>query len=331
MKRKPTPSRYSIIFALGLIGPLLDPVPASACPCQGPGVAAGGVQVWSARTLERGSFAALLRADYVGYESLSQDEIVELTDEIPGGRGHLNVSDASILTTVGVSYGVTDRLEAGLLLGYYAAFDVGEGHPYSTGFEFSDFGDIDGITDTWFLAKYRAYSSSNADVAVVAALKAPTGQDDIVIDGERVDQSMQPATGSCDGSLAFAYSRIFNSRVVASASVQYILRTSANDYRMGNQINAGVAVTARLNHVFASRGVWGLLEVSLRDQGINEQSGEELVNSGGTTVFATPGLRANVTSEIAATLALSLPFVQALNDPQQEIDFKLTASISAAF
>jgi hypothetical protein len=319
------------MFALGLIVPLLDPVLASACPCQGPGAAAGGVQVWSARTLDRGSFAALLRADYVGYESLSQSQIVELTDEIAGGRGHLNVSDASILTTWGVSYGVTDRLEAGLLMGYYAAFDVGEGHPYSTGFEFSDFGDINGIADTWFLAKYRAYSSSDGDVAVVAAIKAPTGQDDIVIDGERVDQSMQPATGSWDGSLALAYSRTFNDRVVASASVQYILRTNANDYQMGNQINAGVAVTARLNHMFASRGIWGLLEVSLRDQGVNEQYGDELVNSGGTTLFATPGLRASVTSELTATVALSLPFVQGLNDPQQEMDFKITASVSAAF
>ena len=68
---------------LALIGALLALAPPAAA-CHGPGTAAGGVQVWSARPIARGAFAVLLRADFTQFESLSPDEIEEKTLEVSG-------------------------------------------------------------------------------------------------------------------------------------------------------------------------------------------------------------------------------------------------------
>lgn len=314
---------------LVLLGALFAP-PARAC-C-GPGTAAGGVQVWSARTIARGTFAIVLRADYTRFESLSPAEIEAMTLEVSGGHRHLDVVDHSTLGTLGLSFGLTDNLEVGVVLGYYAATGVGEGHSLGgTSYEFYDYGDIDGLVDTWLLAKLRVHSSPGGDFTVIGGLKAPTGDDTVTFEGEPIDQALQPGSGSWDASLAFAFTRDFD-RFTMDASAQYILRTEAHDYQVGDQANVGVSLSMRF---FAStdenRTLAGFVESIVRDQAENEQDGEAHVNSGGTTVFVTPGLHADLSAHTRASVGVQLPVVQRLNDVQQETDYKVTASLRVSF
>src|SRR5262245_51304068 len=101
----------SSIAALVLIATFLFAPPADAC--HGPGTAAGGVQVWSARPLARGAWAALLRADYTHFESFSANQIEQKTFEVSGDHAHFHVVGQSTLITLGLQYGLTDNLEIG--------------------------------------------------------------------------------------------------------------------------------------------------------------------------------------------------------------------------
>jgi hypothetical protein len=308
-------------------------VPGTVRACHGPGTAAGGVQVWSARPIPRGSFAVLLRADYTRFEPLSPQEIENLTLAVSGDHTHLHVVERSTLATLGLSYGLTDDLELGVLFAYYAASGVGEGHAHGgASYEFSDYGDVDGPADTWVAAKYRVHTSAGGDVALIGGVKAPTGDDHVVVDGVAIDQALQPGSGSWDASLAIAFTRDLGERLLMDASAQYVLRTEANAYQVGDQANLGVALAMRIiGDARADRWLWGFVESSVRMQAENEEAGGTHVNSGGTTVFLTPGLRGDLPGGVSAGIGLQLPVVEVLNDVQQGIDYKLTGSLTVSF
>jgi hypothetical protein len=282
--------------------------------------------------MERGSITFLLRVDYTRFESLSPAEIENLTQSVVGDHAHFDVLDHSTLTTLGLQYGLSDHLELGVLFGYYGATDVGEGQEHGGAYEFHDFGDISGLADTWIAAKLRVRSAPSGDVALIGGIKAPTGEDDIVIDGERIDQSLQPGSGSWDASLALAYTRDLGQRCVLDASAQYVLRTQAHAYRIGDQANVGLALSFLISSdPYGTRSAWGFVEVSLREQAENEQEGQPHINSGGTTVFVTPGLRADVGAGVGASVGLQWPVIQSLNDVQQELEYKMTGALTISF
>ena len=283
--------------------------------------------------MKRGTFSILLRADHTRFEALSPAEIEDMTLEVSGDHKHLDVVDHSTLATLGLSYGLTDNLEVGVLFGYYAATGVGEGHSHGgTSYEFFDYGDIDGLADTWLVAKMRVHSSPGADLTVIGGLKAPTGDDTVTFEGEPIDQALQPGSGSWDGSLALAFTHDLGDRFTVDVSAQYILRTEAHDYKVGAQANVGVSLSMRiLGSVQENRTLMAFVESILRDQAENEQSGELHVNSGGTTVFLTPGLHADVSAHMRATIGIQLPVVQQLNDVQQGTDYKVTASVTVSY
>jgi hypothetical protein len=319
-------------FVAALVVALLS-LPPAADACCGPGTAAGGVQVWSARTIPSGSLDVLLRADYTRFESLSPEEIEAMTLHVSGDHQHFDVVDQSMLATLGFMYGLTDDLELGVLFSYYGGSEVGEGHAHGgASYEFDDYGDVAGVADTWLATKWRVRSSPGGDVAVIGGLKAPTGEDNVTYQGEPIDQALQPGSGSWDVSLAVAFTRDLGPRVTLDASAQYILRTEANDYQVGDQTNVGIACAARIaGGMPSTRTLWAFVEASLRDQAENEEDGEAHVNSGGTTVYVTPGLRATVSSRLAVNLSVQVPVVQELNDVQQDVDYKLTASVTMSF
>ncbi len=309
--------------------PLHAPV---ACACHGPGTAAGGVHVWSARPTPIGSFAFTLRADYTEFESLSPAEIETMTLQVSGDHQHVHVIDRSVLTTLAMLYGVSESFELAATVGYYGANGVGEGHGHGgSSYSFDDYGRVDGVADSWLVAKLGVHSSSKGDVALIGGIKASTGVDDISFDGAPIDQALQPGSGSVDATAAVAYTRDFGDRFTLDASTQYVFRTEANGYDVGDQMDVGVALGARLpGDVRSSRRFDAFLEVTSRYQMENEEDGDRHVNSGGSWLFVSPGVRGDVFSWLSAMVSVQLPVVQDLNDVQQEVDYKVTAALSVS-
>jgi hypothetical protein len=321
-------SRLAIAVVLAALGG-----PRAAQACHGPGTGAGGVFVWSANPVVAGVFTISLRGDYSKFESLSAEEIEALTRQVSGDHAHIHVVDQALLGSLAVGYGITDNLEVDALFGYYGSTGVGEGHLHHDGsYGFHDYGDVDGLTDSWFLVKWRLHHAGENAFALIGGVKAPIGEDDVTVGDEPIDQALQPGTGAWDYTLALAYTRAFGDRYMLDASGQYILRGEANDYQIGDQALVGADFAGRMTgstHAFPQFWLFG--EATVRWLAENEEGGEEHVNSGGTVLFLTPGIRADFTRTASATLGFQAPVVQEQNDVQQELDYKIMGNVMFSF
>jgi hypothetical protein len=295
----------------------------------GPGTSGGGSATVSGETLRQGRFELSLRLDYTNFADISRDEAERLalrSDEF-------DTLQESYLTTVGVAYGVTDDFQISTQIGYYAANDFIDAE-VEDGEAESAIADPEGLTDLWLNAKYRVMRGRPGNLSLVAGIKLPTGKDDEELDnGERLEPSSQPGTGAVDYQAGIAYSRFITSRVTVDASSVYTLRTEDDDhFEVGDRFDAGVAVAYRLTESIQSFPNFGLFgETTLVWLESDEEDGEENPNSGGWTVYLTPGVRVRFNDNVALTVAPSIPVYQDLNGEQVEADFKLAAGLAFTF
>src|SRR6185436_7015554 len=209
--------------------------------------------------------------------------------------------------------GVVENFQLGLTLGYYnavnpreAEFDAGTGAT-----EFSTF-DPDGLTDLWLTGKYRFYRGPAGSLAVFGGVKFPTGKFDVKnSEGERVEPSATAGSGSYDGMAGLAYSRFLTSQVTLDTSAQYTLRTEADDFKLGDRIDAGTAIAYRFTEdIQKFPQVSAFAEANVRYLFKSEEDGEDDPNTGGTVLFLTPGVRIGFTRNLSFTVSSPLPVVQ---------------------
>jgi len=296
----------------------------------GPGTSGGGASTQSGETLKQGKFSIEFRTDYTEFEDLSQTEI----EAKAASAGGFDLLDRSFLSTVSLSYGVVENFQVGLTLGYYnavnareAEFDAGTGDTEILTFN------PDGITDLWLSGKYRFYRGPIGSFAVFGGVKFPTGRFDVEnSEGERVEPSATAGSGSYDGMLGLAYSRFLTSRLTLDASAQYTLRTEADDFRLGDRIDAGVALAYRFTEdIQRFPQVSAFAEANVRYLFKSEEDGERDPNTGGTALFLTPGFRVNFSPNFSFTVSSPLPVVQELNGEQLKTSFKVNGALTLTF
>jgi len=296
----------------------------------GPGTSGGGALTQSAETLKPGKVSLEFRAEYTEFEDLSDSKI-----EASAARaGSFDLLDRSFLETFSISYGVVENFQVGLTIGYYHAVNAREAEfDEATGeSEILTF-DPDGLTDLWLTGKYRFYRGPIGQFAVFGGVKFPTGKFDVEnSEGERVEPSATAGSGSYDGMGGLAYSRFLTSRLTLDVSGQYTFRTEAEEFRLGDRIDAGLAFAYRLVEdiqQFPQVSFFG--EANLRHLFKSEEDGERDPNTGGTALFLTPGVRAAFNPHAAFTISAPIPVWQDLNGTQLETDFKINGALTLTF
>lgn len=296
----------------------------------GPGTSGGGAATQSGETLKPGKFSLELRTDYTEFENLSSSQISAKA----ASAGSFDLLDRSFLSTVGVSYGVTEDFQVGLTLGYYdavnsreAEFDSGTGNT-----EIATF-DPDGLTDLWLTGKYRFYRGPLGSIAVLGGVKFPTGKFDVKnYTGERVEPSATAGSGSYDGMLGLAWSRFLTSRLTFDTSAQYTLRTEADDFKLGDRIDAGAAFAYRFTgDIQKFPQVSAFAEANVRHLARSEEDGARDPNTGGTALFLTPGVRVGFTKHLSFTVSSPLPVLQELNGTQLKTSYKVNGGLTFSF
>ena len=296
----------------------------------GPGTSGGGASTQSGETLKPGKFSIELRTDYTEFENLSASQI----EAKAAKAGGFDLLDRSFLSTVGVSYGVVENFQIGLTIGHYnavnpreAEFDSGTGDTEIVTF------DPDGLTDLWLTGKYRFYRGPIGSIAVFGGVKFPTGKFDVKnSEGERVEPSATAGSGSYDGMLGLAYSRFLTSQLTFDASAQYTLRTEADDFKLGDRIDGGVAFAYRFTEdIQRFPQVSAFAEANVRYLFKSEEDGERDPNTGGTALFLTPGVRIGFTKNVSFTVSSPLPVLQDLNGTQLKTSYKVTGGLTLTF
>jgi hypothetical protein len=150
-----------------------------------------------------------------------------------------------------------------------------------------------GLADPEISAQARLWSSRfdgdvgvRASVFAVAGVKTDWGDNDARQGGERLDEHVQPGTGSTDWFAGLSGFYQVDRRSAVFASAQY-RATGRNDfgYRYGDAMLFNVAYEHKLG------GRWdAVIEANFRDAGFDEidGSGARDPDTGGSVVYATP-------------------------------------------
>lgn len=297
----------------------------------GAGTSGGGATTVSAITQKERTFAIGFRSEYTEFEHIGASKLLRLGEE----TGDFDAVDRAFFNSIEAAYGVTDDFTLGLSLGWFEAnnfrvAEVSEEDPE----EIERLrGNPDGLTDLWLFGKYRVYRGLQGHVSFLGGIKFPTGRDDAKLNnGEKIEAVEQPGSGSYDFAIGVAYSRWLTERCTMDSNVQYIFRTEgARDFEIGDRFDANMAIGYPLTPIknYPNCSVAG--ELNLRHLLKDEIDGDKEKNSGGTTLFFSPGIRAGITRRLSAGLSVPLPIYQHVNGEQQETDFKIVLGIGYTF
>ena len=296
----------------------------------GPGTSGGGSSTQSAETLKPGKIAAEIRMDYTEFENLSSAEIESKASR----AGSFDLLNRTFIETLSVSYGVVENFQLGLAIGLYQASRSREA-------EFNgDTGEIEistfnpnGLTDLWFTGKYRFYRGPIGQFAMFGGVKFPTGRNEVRNSaGESVEPSATAGSGSVDGMIGLAYSRFLTGRLTMDVSGQYTFRTEANQFKLGDRIDAGLALAYRITEdIQKFPQVSVFVETNVRHLVESEAKGAKDPNTGGTVLFLAAGVRAGFTRNFAFILAPQIPAIQDLNGEQLKTKIKVNAALTFSF
>jgi len=315
----------SPIIALAIAISIVQPAFAN----HGPGTSGGGSSTASGETLRAGMVDLDFRFDFTEFQHISRAQAEARAVD----SGDFDTIKRAAIGSISLSYGLTDDWQIGAQLGYYQGWDFISATSIGGGEAESGTGDPNGLTDLWLTSKYRLLKGAPGNLAVIGGIKLPTGRDDVRLsNGELLEASSQPGTGAVDFQAGLAYSRFLTSRLTVDASAIYTFRTDHNDFKVGDRLDLGLALAYRLTESikdFPNVSVFGeALGVWLG----KDRDGDEFnPNSGGSTMYLSPGVRVRWNEHVALTLASAFPVVQELNGDQVETRFKLALTLSFTF
>lgn len=176
-----------------------------------------------------------------------------------------------------------------------------------------------GIGDLTLFGRYTAYQSDAPGrtfrVSPFLGVKAPTGRDDAQDGLGRLPPPIQLGSGSWDalGGVVATY-QTFAYQI--DSQLSYKANREANGFRFGNVTELDASFQYRLWPRSLGSGVpaflYGVLEANLVRAEKNRIGGVDDPNSGGTTLFLSPGLQ-YVTQKWILEAGVQIPVTQNLN------------------
>lgn len=170
-------------------------------------------------------------------------------------------------------------------------------------------------------------------IAPFAGVEAPTGEDDERDTLGRLPQPLQLGSGSWDPFFGVVGTwQTLDYQV--DAQVSYEVNTEANDFEFGDLFRADASLQYRLWPRELGPGVpafvYGVLEADLSHRGQNRMAGASDPDSGGTTLFLTPGLQ-YVSKRLIIEAAVQVPVLQDLNGGALADDYTVRAGFRFNF
>jgi hypothetical protein len=194
-----------------------------------------------------------------------------------------------------------------------------------------------GIGDLTLLGRYTAYQHDSPGrtlrIAPFLGVKAPTGEDDARDRLGRLPPPLQPGSGSWDalGGAVLTYQTL---DYQVDSQLSYRANREANGFQVGNLWQVDGSLQYRLLPSRLGAGVpaflYGVLEAKLLRAAKDSVGGVSDANSGGSTLFITPGLQ-YVTKKWILEAGVQIPVHQRLNGSALETDYVFTSGFRVNF
>lgn len=300
----------------------------------------GAINTISASSLPVGSWGFGVRSEIINNDEFSTEQ---LEDFAASGLEGVHSIDRITNTSFSISYGATESISISARLPYIKRENIREGELEGGVPEAHTHGDSSGVGDLLLLGQYRVQKRADLDASILFGIKAPAGETDVKDDdGIRFETEFQPGTGSWDFLLGASVSKS-SGNIGYHANVLYNKTTEGSQStEIGDAISYNAAVTYRLNDDHAahnhnhseisSNGLkWDLLvELNGETRQKNKISGSSEVNSGGTTIYVSPGVRISSES-LSGFISYGIPAAEDQNGKQTDVDSRIVAGVSIAF
>lgn len=321
--------------------------------------ASGPITTISASTLPAGTKTIGLEVTHVKADAFIDEELARFADQ----HIHAHSTDSLISTTIGLGYGVTNDFTVGLRLPYIHRDNIRAGHHSHAGGtvtnEAEALGDSQGIGDLSAIGKYRFLNDSrgNQEAAVLFGLEMPTGTTSrINRGGERFETEHQPGSGSWDPLVGLAYTKRMGKTSFDTNVLYKIATRGAQATELGDQFFYNLAFSYRLRgsvgepaEVHPHRHADGhahyhevpspvggtsvdlILELNGEWQDKLKIAGVVENNSGGNTVYLSPGIRISSMKNWAASASIGIPVAQNIGRAHTDSDWQLIVGVARAF
>jgi len=262
-----------------------------------------------------------------GYVLREQFMYMKIADDPTPLQRDMRVS--GVMSVLG--YGVTpDFALFGMLPWFDKRLDMSMGGQYLTRRK-------SGVGDLTLLGRYTAYQydapGRTLRIAPFLGVKAPTGEDNARDGFGRLPPSVQPGSGSWDAlGGAIATYQTLNFQI--DGQVSYKANREANGFRAGDVAELDGSLQYRLWPSSLGSGVpaflYGVLEANLIHSAKDDSGGITNPNSGGTTLFITPGLQ-YITRRWIVEAGVQIPVVQDLNGTVLKNNYVFTTGFRINF
>lgn len=175
--------------------------------------------------------------------------------------------------------------------------------------------EIYGLVRLW-AAPFEPGLGRRAWIGLQLGVKTPWGENDLSENGERLDEHVQPGTGSTDWTAGLAAVYAFDASSSLFGSMQH-RRTGSNDhgYRYGASTLANLGVERKLGaHLDAVLELNG--RHTVRDR--MNAGGDTDPNTGGRLLYLSPKLVVDLSYALAARFSAQVPVAKRLNGDQTE-------------
>lgn len=194
-----------------------------------------------------------------------------------------------------------------------------------------------GFGDLTLLGRYTAYEYNapgrTLRIAPFLGVKAPTGEDNAHDGLGRLPPPVQLGSGSWDalGGVVLTYQTL---DFEIDSQVNYKANREANGFQAGNVASLDTSLQYRLWPRSLGAGVpaflYGVLEANLVHSARDRSGRADDPNSGGTTLFITPGLQ-YVTRKWIVEAGVQIPVSQHLNGTALKNDYVFTTGFRINF
>jgi len=294
------------------------------------GKGAVGGRTISPRTLGPGEKELEVGMKFQSSEPVSDQRILDETQ-----KGHdLHSADWMMEYSLGVSYGISDRMAASITLPYsitsgFRAGEVNETPPPNVLMTEAD--RISGLGDLVFLLKDEV-SLDPVEVAVLAGVKMPTGAThEESDDGEHLEPDHQPGSGSWDALIGVAVGKQVDDWMFSASAMARITTEGRHEFKHGNTL----VIAARAEYQFSELGsfprFYASMELAADMARMDSTDGDRNEDSGGVILWISPGVKMKVDSKITLGLSVGLPLYQGLYGEQHEERFEILFGATYAF
>lgn len=287
------------------------------------------------RYLKAGILQLSYAHDYIRQDKIFVGSSESFVGAIPGD--HDEVQTLNERNSIQLQYGISD--------GFGLSVDVPFIHrehshiAHENGNDVWEYWNFSGLGDIRLSSQYALISPQDEFapyIGVTAGIKFPTGLTDMRNnDGETAEVSLQPGSGSTDGSVGVNYRQtIFSAPMMSGgyASTPLIIGLSyqfngkgTNDWRFGNTLLAHLGTS----YQFARHASF-LLQVNGRFQGYADvgTTGEPRENSGGSWIFVSPGLSLQLSEGFSVNSYVQLPVYINVHGIQQTAKYNISLGVT---